>query len=436
MSSFPSNFTATSNNSTTTGSTNNNNQAKLLLHFDVNKTLIINDSAAGKSMDDLISQIIMSSIWGYLINNTFQLLSSSFNNNTLSSTKPQMIINPITTTTDTTTTTTTIDNINNNTLHLINYYEYIEQYLYPYPNYSDDISLEVRKETNKKIKEKRTESVKNFLQTNFGKQFIKHAEELKFNLKCKFQNKENQENEIQYVNIVPAFFELLLELYKRKRDFEILLRTFGTLEDISSVVNEINLFCEGKHLDFPLNDEKQIEFFKQKKILINSKNGMNGCMYRNSNDSCNLILNSLEFRKEMKDFKSISEMTFDNNEIILEGFDKVYKNIINTNQSRVLRDFYEWWHVTNESCIGGKVFLVDIEEKNTFQIFFDDNVCVNPEFPIKGIIDLRNAKTGKPLDQEKYLNIFTVNAYALDFIRNPKYYIEKLDKAEENWKNL
>ncbi|KAL9646884.1 hypothetical protein ABK040_013744 [Willaertia magna] len=383
------------------------NKPKILLHFDVNKTLIINDSAAGKSMDDLIAQIIMSSIWGHVHNlenetTSFELLS--FN---LSSSKP----NSVTT---------------SNNLPLVNYYDYIERYLHPYPDYPEDTSLEIRKHTNRKIKERRTGCVKNFLKTDFGKQFAKEAEEMKNCLKCK--------NGEGFVNIVPAFFELLLELYRRQRDFEIILRTFGTLDDISSVVEEINLFCEGNHRQFPLTEE-EVKFFRSKKISI-KREGVRGYMYRNCNTTCNLILNSLQFKKEMLDFKPINEMKFEKNEIVLHGLDNVYHNIIATNQSRIIRDFYYWWHVNNECCIGGKVFLVDVEEKNIFQIFFDDNVCVNPKFPVKGIIDLRNAKTGESLDQEKYLGIFTVNAYALDFIKNQQYYIQELGKAEQLWQNL
>lgn len=50
-------------------------------------------------------------------------------------------------------------------------------------------------------------------------------------------------------HILPSFFRLLLTLHERGLEYRIIFRTFGS--DTKVVVEEYNLFCEGKHPLFP-----------------------------------------------------------------------------------------------------------------------------------------------------------------------------------------
>ncbi|KAF0972665.1 hypothetical protein FDP41_008914 [Naegleria fowleri] len=393
---------------------------RLILHFDVNKTIIISDEAAGKTMDDIINQIIMSSIWGYVSDSKdFVVIEWKLFSNVkallehLTSSEHQIPKGK----------------------KIINYYDYIEKVLYPYPEHDASVPLEERKRINGKIKEERTRMVKNFSQCKMAEDFLDDISRLKTNLirKSSKQNGITLETATpsDYVNIVPAFFEALLELFKRKRDFQLIIRTFGSLKDITSVIKEINTFCKGEHIDYPLNGEER-EFFKNKQIHMEQDHAV-GYIYRNDPGTCHLIENSLEFKPEMLQFASIEQMIFSDNERVVSGFENIYKNIIQvskTGQTRLIRDFYYWWNVNNEKTSAGKIFLVDEKDNSCFQIFFDDNVASNSDFPIKGILDLRNPHTGNSLDQELYLNVHTVQSYAFDFITNCNYYIEKIDQAE------
>ena len=49
--------------------------------------------------------------------------------------------------------------------------------------------------------------------------------------------------------LVDAFFQLLMHLQRTSRSFNIVLRTFGA--DIEDVVAELNAFCEGRHPLYP-----------------------------------------------------------------------------------------------------------------------------------------------------------------------------------------
>ena len=51
------------------------------------------------------------------------------------------------------------------------------------------------------------------------------------------------------VGVVPAFFQLLLELQRRRRRFLLVFRTFG--EDLAAIAREVNAFCTGQHPCYP-----------------------------------------------------------------------------------------------------------------------------------------------------------------------------------------
>lgn len=55
-----------------------------------------------------------------------------------------------------------------------------------------------------------------------------------------------------YYHLLPSFLKLISYLHQKKCDFQIILRTFGI--DIQRVAEELNMYCEGKHPLFPLDD--------------------------------------------------------------------------------------------------------------------------------------------------------------------------------------
>lgn len=70
-----------------------------------------------------------------------------------------------------------------------------------------------------------------------------------------------------YYHIIPSFFKLVSYFHVNNIDFRIIFRTFGC--DIEKVKNEFNLYCEGKHPLFPVNEVlNKVNFEKS----INHKN--------------------------------------------------------------------------------------------------------------------------------------------------------------------
>jgi len=84
-----------------------------------------------------------------------------------------------------------------------------------------------------------------------------------------------QEDDVRYF-LLPAFFKLLVNLRKQKRNFGLIFRTFGT--DLEGVRLEFNRFCEGTHPLFDGNNgTTQVKFdgVKTKEFSINDQNVCN-----------------------------------------------------------------------------------------------------------------------------------------------------------------
>ncbi|EFC42885.1 predicted protein [Naegleria gruberi] len=314
------------------------------------------------------------------------------------------------------------------------YYDYLEYDVHPYPEYDESVSMIERKKNNAIIKQMRTEKIKTFLDSKLGSEFKRDFEQLKKLLLRKSSMDRgvtiDNATEKDFVNIIPAFFQLMLHLCETRRDFQLIIRTFGSKEDIDSVIEEFNSFCAGSHPDFSLTD-LQKEFFQNKQILAD-KDEMVGHVYRNSPTNAYFIPNHLEFVDGMLSFTPVEKLNLGSRKVI-SGFKDIYNNIVEkskTGESRLIRDFYYWWCANSMYTHSGKIFLIDENDNDVMQIFFDDNVSVYAEFPLKGIVDLRSVNTMEPLDQSVYLDSFIVNAYALDFIRDDQYYVNKLIQAE------
>lgn len=59
----------------------------------------------------------------------------------------------------------------------------------------------------------------------------------------------------------------------------------------------------------------------------------------------------------------------------------------------MIRDYYPFWRSRNERSNAGKLMLLESTDKETLEVFFDDNIQHNSAH----IVDARDVVTGKPL---------------------------------------
>ena len=166
-----------------------------------------------------------------------------------------------------------------------------------------------------------------------------------------------------------------------------------------------------------------------------------GNFYRNGDleDQLYLIEGTIDQIEDMdeekyKDLKSIENFykSKEQNISVTNGYEKIYSKILNSNETRAFRDHYNWWNSNNRSPDSGKVFLINPEDKDVLQIFFDDNILM--EGDNNGIVNLRHVN-GISLDINEHLGIFVHHVEALHSITNENYFYnlvkESLNKFQK-----
>jgi len=221
-----------------------------------------------------------------------------------------------------------------------------------------------------------------------------------------------------YRFIVPAFFEMIIDLSKKGRQFAIVFRTFGT--DMDNVQRELNLFCEGKHPCYPnvrfdgSGDSQDLRLYKENcgKIAYNMKPKPK--------------LRWGTIRKPEDDEKQV----IDSSTETIEGYRGVFHSIRSKAMKGItigISDDYMWWHENNECADFGKLFLIEREDDSVHEMFFDDNLA-------KGDLTIVNCRDLKSFDPVPYKDAFRIyvdfaNSYGI--ISDGMWFINAIEAMEK-----
>lgn len=258
-----------------------------------------------------------------------------------------------------------------------------------------------------------------------------------------------------YYSIVINFFEMIINLTKAKRRFCVVLHFWNmNTENIEETIFEYNSFCNGKHPKFNGLNSTQAHYFdgengkNVKDLRIkdydpNNHTGNNVAVfvrnYRNPLKE-NLIWESIKFTKNEidDDLRDNIEEYFDgDNEDIQNN-----KNKLSIGYNQILTSIYEKLSeysslaIVEDSSIykkqksKGKLILIDPYDYETQHIIFDDDSL--PEMPSVDIIDIG---TGKKLNNSKCINKFLVRVDIRKAIIEKNYFNNKIDYCENNRQN-
>ena len=381
---------------------------KLIINFDINKTLILGDTSKKQSFESSLLALISFNSWG-IINekNEFVLTEDE-----LSFKCPKK--------------------------GLIQYYEYIKIKL-PKKNKSEMPNTDERVKYNNNIKKKIEELSQKYLNEDQpGFKLKKKYEEILKKLKISNEIKEKIDNNLisnifkeiyknDYYFVFLSLFFTMIKLFEEGRDFSIIFRSYGF--DTILVSKEFNEFCRGNH---PLFDGKIFKKYyfdgthNSKNYLIEEEN--KGVFYRFSKDLKNiyLVCGSLE-RKNIN---------VDDEKIIKGGvniYNFMMKKLINYEcNSFIFNDDYNIWFANDEKKNYSKIFMINPFDFNVHHIFFDDNIKYD-EF--KSIVDCRNIINEKELDDNFIRNKFIIKCDSLNAAINHEYFYNKIKEAENLRKN-
>ena len=381
-----------------------NNSRKLILYFDINKTVLISDKVKGLDLRDCIKELTSQYAWGEVDDQ-----------NKWSLKHPELVFQCP-------------------NEKYISYYDYLEKN-FPLQTEKEESNKAKRAENNLEIKKNKrklrrsliSEDSEGDLKKLYGKfQKIEESAKLShFNIpKKEFPDYFDS----GYVNIVPSFFYMMINLQKQNREFSIIFRTFGS--DLEEISKEFNDFCNGIHPLFNGENGRPLAQFNgkdgTKNYLIDTSSS--GMIYRTGKhiDDTVVILGSND-RKPLKLSSDDIEQLKNNKSLkVIIGAENIYNHLKEKN-SFGIQDDYCFWNENNEKFEFAKPLLVNTSDSHILPIFFDDNIQANDDC----IIDCRNIHTKEQIHLTESLNKHLIKVDSFLALSNDNYFLEMISVCEK-----
>jgi hypothetical protein len=338
----------------------------LVLHFDVNKTIVLNDSIKKQSVQDVLNLLLAEDAWGELSSSTsgelkWTLLEDS------SKERPE---------------------------GAVTYIKALEQMF----------GGKDGRKTREKMASRFTEPGQP------GEKLRSIYEKL-----CEGLHGEMPADPGE-ICILPGFFYTLAWLWRRGASFSVVFRTFG--EDLPKLIEHFNRFCEGRQ---PGYEDIRMDGSDGKADLRISQE-RTGSWFRSSNGFCGLVWGDSDCEKEMinalgnktePDERHLEKFVESLNSqkplahgqrIVSAGLENVVQALACLEKPCALglRDYFPYWNGADRRGSAGKLLLVDSSNDVRLDVFFDDNVQESLEDT--GIIDVRDTvgKAMTPLYAHRY----------------------------------
>eukprot|EP00403_Amphidinium_massartii_P020425 CAMPEP_0178398178 /NCGR_PEP_ID=MMETSP0689_2-20121128/14639_1 /TAXON_ID=160604 /ORGANISM="Amphidinium massartii, Strain CS-259" /LENGTH=403 /DNA_ID=CAMNT_0020018933 /DNA_START=180 /DNA_END=1391 /DNA_ORIENTATION=+ len=381
-------------------------QVPLLLHFDVNKTVIQSDSIQMKTIEDGVREGISELFWGRTTGEKEQMLWEWTRH------KPSCL--PPTSATE--------------TGSVLSYGQYCKEVVKDKNERKDVIK------SFKLVKDQATlEAMENLLQTTMKKM------ELSPEVVAKLTDESGLNGPT--IKMFPSLFHLVAHLTRSKRVFAVLFRSFGT--DHEKIVKEWNAFCEMKHPLFshllegvgPLDGSKP--GVPDRRILSLHT------LYRDENGPV-LILDTFTNGPESASWDSWAKQkprpksdTRDGRQYIssvlqsqtVEGIAQIQqwmKQHLMGQGTAAIKDDWAWWQWHGEVGEAGKILTLipGSGGDETRQLFFDDNVDHNAA----RIVDCRDAD-GAVVPLKDGLNKLYTKVNPVEAVLTEDYFLRKLQQC-------
>eukprot|EP00455_Lapot_gusevi_P015454 TRINITY_DN1782_c0_g1_i6.p1 TRINITY_DN1782_c0_g1~~TRINITY_DN1782_c0_g1_i6.p1 ORF type:complete len:808 (+),score=248.00 TRINITY_DN1782_c0_g1_i6:200-2425(+) len=411
-------------------------QAKrVVLHFDVNETIIVSDSAQNLTLNDTVNRIVAKQAWGRVEaveeTKSEETKSDSTEKSETAQTSESEAPKPIET--DQTSESQAPKPIEPKLSHkwvavsdtlshhapaegLISYKEFVETHVYPWSRDGDT----------KELQKKQTELINKFVLVGQpGFKYRVFHDKLMQGLKLPAQPKYREFGDHHL--LLPSFLKFVVWMQQQKREFRILFRTFGS--DLPRIATEFNKFCEGKH---PFFDNIHMDGTNGS-LDRRLKDEAVGLFFRTSDeqDGVHLVLGS-GLKAEHPSQDEFLQLRNQENSPVITGHSTILPALdlaLDSHLTMGLRDHYDWWDLKDRHHQSGKLHLVDEQDYETFRVFFDDHVCDHAE-AAQSIVDVRSAQTGLPIPLAETLDIYTVRVCTYQAVVDVNYFIKQFERAE------
>jgi hypothetical protein len=353
----------------------------LVIHMDINRTIIQTDPAGGKTLEDVLNSNVAARVFGVIVDGTFVVREGRFDR-----------VSAADSSTDG-----------------VSYADYADAVVQPPPNMRTG-SAEERRAIWRDVSAKRRSMLHSFTHAeSVGSAFVPQVEEQRVAL---------AETLAHGFHIVPSFFELVNNLSELSWPFVVIFRTFG--DDLEKVLDEWNAFLDGRHLMRPRGPilEGMRGGVPQCGALFRCEKGIAISWNRNRAvppppagvDS--QALRPEEYLRTVPGVSNVHPISYHELYEELMSKSRAGGNVLG------LIDYYHYWSQHAEHRSAGKCFPVDASPNAPFQVFFDDNIFIGDP---SSIVDMRDAETGSPmrLDREE---VYCCHVLPFFAITEPDYF--------------
>lgn len=398
----------------------------LILHFAVPRTIMTQDMEEGRSTEQELNNLLACMAWGTIDRNTSEFV--------LESEDP------------------TIDPPHDS---LISYAEYVDR------TYPANVNMEeaARKENERVAAEKKNtctgngepvvkfrpmfdQIVKNLVHANKA---LAKAYDIK---KCYLDEAEvpedpsldDQRNILRYgrFQIIPAFFNLLIQLTKDRRRFSLVLRTYSN-DQLPPVQKELRLLCDGKHPAYsgqnktqkppPMNGDKQSRDMRLVDENIGRMNRMSG-RFEFSTRAASAPPSEPLIGDDGLPIPTAFEPTVYEFPPYHKSHEGLMHNILGTANTCAIVDDYDFWKGKDCKAQAGKLLLVNygggLAETKVQHIFFDGHIQKGNAY----CVDVRDVVNGEPLSFAEAEDVYMHRVDFYNACLDGDYFIKALKTCE------
>lgn len=214
--------------------------------------------------------------------------------------------------------------------------------------------------------------------------------------------------------ILPSFFETLAQIDRQKRDVVVVIRTFGS--DGFRVANAINAWVEGKH---PLFKGRTFSSFR-----VDLKRNMFVGRYDKTDKSFKVRY------FEGDDDKNV----FDEKEVVMKLLSGSMGKV------QIIQDDYHWWNENHYIPGAGKPLWLSLDRPHTHHIFFDDHINNDADDSIVCVRYREHSKqnfmslSGEKIRQQH--GTFIVRVPTVQAVLDRSFFLKKIGECEANFKKM